>query len=58
MGRLVRLKQLLTGDGREATYTCLTCHARLDRQHQVCPECGGYDIRRVEWLDRSPTADS
>jgi len=50
MSTFARIRQLLTdeGDGR---YECLTCHTRLDRQYQVCPDCGGYDIRRVEWLE-------
>lgn len=52
MSRLLRLKEYLsreTSDG--AHYECLTCHTSFDRQPQVCPDCGGYDIRSTEWLD-------
>jgi rRNA maturation endonuclease Nob1 len=49
MSTFTRIKRLLTVDG--GGYECLACNARFDRQYQVCPECGGYDIRRVEWLD-------
>jgi rRNA maturation endonuclease Nob1 len=52
------LGRLLSGS-RGADYECLSCHSRFDRQPQVCPECGGYDIRRVEWLGKPDTdADS
>jgi len=52
MGTLLWLKQFLTGGTGEARYACLSCRARFERQHQVCPECGGYDIRRTEWIDK------
>ena len=51
MSRLGAIRQLLAGRDTEATYECLACNTRFDRQYQVCPECGGYDIRHVEWLD-------
>jgi len=54
MSTLARLKQLLTSDG-DGGYQCLACHARLDHQYQVCPECGGYDIRRIEWIEAEET---
>lgn len=46
---LWRLKRLLTA--QEGSYECLTCGATFEQRRQVCPECDGYDIRRVEWLD-------
>lgn len=49
MSTFARIKRLLTVDSDG--YECLACNARFDRQHQVCPECGGYDIRSVEWLE-------
>jgi rRNA maturation endonuclease Nob1 len=53
MGTLVRLKRILTGtDGTDGSrYRCLSCAATYEHQQQVCPECGGYDIRSTEWLD-------
>jgi rRNA maturation endonuclease Nob1 len=51
---LLRIKRLLTRSG-DGQYVCLACRARFDRQYQVCPECGGYDIRRTEWLDADET---
>lgn len=51
MGRLGAIRQLLGGRDTDASYECLACNARFDRQYQVCPECNGYDIRHVEWLD-------
>jgi rRNA maturation endonuclease Nob1 len=57
VGPFVRLKQFLTGGvgGRETSYRCLTCQATFDRQPQVCPECGGFDVRRSEWIDPAET---
>jgi rubrerythrin len=49
MGTLLRLKQYLTGTPPDAQYVCLACEARFEEQPQVCPQCGGYDIRRAEW---------
>jgi rRNA maturation endonuclease Nob1 len=52
MSGLRRLKALITWTDRdsEATYECLACHAKFQYRHQVCPECGGFDIRSTEWL--------
>jgi rRNA maturation endonuclease Nob1 len=50
MSTFARIRQLLTSEG-DGRYECLACHTRFDRQYQVCPSCGGYDIRRVEWLE-------
>ena len=30
-------------------YVCRGCGAGFDGRRQVCPECGGYSIRRREW---------
>lgn len=50
MGTFLRLKQYLTGtQNPDAQYVCLACETRFEAQPQVCPECGGYDIRRAEW---------
>jgi rRNA maturation endonuclease Nob1 len=52
MSSLDRLKQFFKGNGEaRGLYTCLACHEQFERQPQVCPECGGYDIRRAEWID-------
>jgi len=52
MGTLLRLKKYLTGTANpETQYVCLACESRFNAQPQVCPECGGYDIRRAEWTD-------
>lgn len=55
MGTLFRLKRLLTRADSAASgqYECLTCHATFAYRQQVCPECGGYDIRSTEWLDET-----
>ncbi|MFB6083250.1 MAG: hypothetical protein ABEJ94_03270 [Halorientalis sp.] len=52
MGALLRLKEYLSRErATEARYECLTCHTTFERQPQVCPDCGGYDIRSTEWLE-------
>jgi rRNA maturation endonuclease Nob1 len=30
-------------------YECRTCGARFELQRQVCPECGGYTLDRLDW---------
>ncbi|AQL42057.1 hypothetical protein BV210_04700 [Halorientalis sp. IM1011] len=50
MGTLLRLKEYLSSDQPDR-YECLACSATFERQPQVCPNCGGYDIRSKEWLD-------
>lgn len=32
-------------------YACQHCGSRFTLQHQVCPECGGYAIERVDWSE-------
>lgn len=55
MERLLRLKRFLTGASAvpDDPYVCLDCESAFERRHQVCPDCGGYDIRSTEWLDRT-----
>lgn len=51
-GRMVfeRLKQLThTTDAGRTDYECKGCEARFEMRRQVCPECGGYRIERVDW---------
>jgi len=51
MSTLLRLKQFLTGTlPGETQYECLDCHATFGTQPQVCPSCGGYDIRAAQWI--------
>jgi len=50
-GRWARFKRLLTSETADTPYQCQNCRAGLERQYQVCPECGGYDIRRSEWVE-------
>lgn len=50
MGIVDRTKRLVgLAVPEEAPYVCQACEVRLDAQYQVCPECGGYDIRRLDW---------
>jgi predicted RNA-binding Zn-ribbon protein involved in translation (DUF1610 family) len=50
MGIVDRTKRLVgLTVPEEAPYVCQACEVRLDAQYQVCPECGGYDIRRLDW---------
>lgn len=35
-------------------YACQSCGRRFSLQHQVCPECGGYAIERVDWSEHLP----
>lgn len=37
-----------TVEGRP--YTCMACEAALEVQYHSCPDCGGYDVRRAEWV--------
>jgi predicted amidophosphoribosyltransferase len=57
VGTLGRLKAYFANDGSASRYECLSCRARFERQHQVCPECGGYDVRSREWLDSGDDPD-
>lgn len=50
MGYLDRLRRRVgDADSDDAEYECTDCGAGFDRRRQVCPECGGYSIRRREW---------
>lgn len=51
MSRWARFKRLLTSETVDTPYQCQSCRTGLERQYQVCPECGGYDIRRSEWVE-------
>ncbi|EMA50766.1 MULTISPECIES: hypothetical protein [Halococcus] len=50
MSYLDRLRRRVGEPDRDdAEYECTGCGAGFDRRRQVCPECGGYSIRRREW---------
>jgi rRNA maturation endonuclease Nob1 len=51
MGYIDRLKHRIRGTEREepTEYVCENCNAGFEQRRQVCPECGGYSIRRREW---------
>jgi len=34
----------------DSPYLCMRCEATLQVQYHSCPACGGYDIRRAEWV--------
>ncbi|EMA38799.1 FmdB family zinc ribbon protein [Halococcus hamelinensis] len=36
-------------DTDETEYACRDCGTGFDERWQVCPECGGYSVRRREW---------
>ncbi|WP_199694022.1 hypothetical protein [Halococcus sp. IIIV-5B] len=36
-------------DADETEYVCRNCETGFDERWQVCPECGGYSVRRREW---------
>lgn len=36
-------------------YACQNCDRRFSLQYQVCPECGGYAIERVDWSEHLRT---
>jgi rRNA maturation endonuclease Nob1 len=36
---------------RNPPYACKCCDSRFAVQYQVCPECGGYSIERVNWSE-------
>lgn len=38
-----------TEDEPPPPYACLSCRSRFMVQYQVCPECGGYMIERIDW---------
>lgn len=46
------LKRLFTTEDTESDdpmYECRNCGARFERQHTVCPDCGGRSIERANW---------
>jgi rRNA maturation endonuclease Nob1 len=51
MSTLSRVKAAVTsGDPTDShPYECKTCGAHFRRQQQVCPDCGGYTLDRVDW---------
>jgi rRNA maturation endonuclease Nob1 len=52
MSVLDTLREKLTADdATEFPYECRVCESRFPVQYQVCPDCGGYTIDRVEWGD-------
>ncbi|QGA83736.1 Uncharacterized protein LC1Hm_2703 [Halomicrobium sp. LC1Hm] len=34
----------------DCPYLCMRCEAAFQVQYHSCPACGGYDIRRAEWV--------
>jgi rRNA maturation endonuclease Nob1 len=36
---------------RNPPYACKCCDSRFAVQYQVCPECGGYAIERINWSE-------
>jgi len=56
MGLVRRLgRRLDRGDGdRVRPYVCVSCEGRFERQHHVCPACGGYSVERVRWQYDEP----
>ncbi|WP_435077414.1 hypothetical protein [Halococcus sp. AFM35] len=44
-----RLNRYIGRDEGETEYVCRNCGVGFDERRQVCPECGGYSIRRREW---------
>jgi rRNA maturation endonuclease Nob1 len=55
MSTLSRVKAAITSSdpANSHPYECKTCGARFSRQHQVCPECGGYTLDRIDWSSES-----
>ena len=51
MSYLERLRGRIraANDADETEYVCRNCEAGFDERWQVCPECGGYSVRRREW---------
>jgi rRNA maturation endonuclease Nob1 len=47
-----RLSRYIGREDGEADYACRNCGTGFDERRQVCPECGGYSIRRREWALR------
>mgnify|MGYP006292240697 CR=1 FL=1 len=45
-----RLKRLTdAADTGRTDYECQRCETGFEMRRQVCPECGGYRIERVDW---------
>ena len=55
MSTLSRVKAAVTGSDSTDfhPYECKTCGTRFRRQQQVCPECGGYTLDRIDWSSES-----
>lgn len=53
MSVIDKLNAALTPDEQTGTppYACKCCNSRFTVQYQVCPECGGYSIERVDWSE-------
>lgn len=51
MGVFDRARDVTGGGAPDARpYICMGCEAGLEVQYHTCPSCGGYDVRRTEWL--------
>jgi len=46
VGVTSRIKSLM-GVGDDHDFECVACGRGFDANRQVCPECGGFDIRRA-----------
>jgi rRNA maturation endonuclease Nob1 len=51
MSTLSRVKTVFMSgeDAKSHPYECKSCGARFRLRQQVCPECGGYTLDRIEW---------
>ena len=51
MGTIRILRRFVTRGRADGEYVCQSCLTEFSQQCQVCPDCGGFDIRRSEWLE-------
>ncbi|WP_225333289.1 hypothetical protein [Halomicrobium urmianum] len=51
MGVLDKARDLSRrGKSKRRPYVCVTCETAFEVQYHACPACGGYDVRRTEWV--------
>jgi rRNA maturation endonuclease Nob1 len=59
MGVLSQVRVALTTADRDEfrSYECKSCGGRFKFQRQVCPDCGGYTLDRIDWSSEISNKD-
>lgn len=47
--RLFTVEDTKRTDDTDLPYECRKCGSQFDKQHPVCPDCGGRSIEQANW---------